>query len=339
MTKCWLVFWLSVLMMPLQAECTGKFPNVITDICWECIFPIRIGGSKVTTGDDQEEERRGHFNFSGNGNLICMCPKPPLNQPTPGIRISFWEPLRLMDVTRHPYCLVNLGGIRLGNSQSVKDRGTVALTEGEGGLKNSFFQVHWYVFPVFYLFELLTDFVCMEKKAFDLAWLTEFDPLWNRDEWALLQNPEALLFGNPIAQGACAADCAKVSTTGYGFDPMFWCAGCHGSVYPFTGSIPAHITGVQATELAGIKFMAMMHRRGLLRAYLGSLDICKASVCPLIKKSMYRLQMLSPIPAPNVCAGLGKSDFLHPRNAQREIIHNSMNYGYLVWRRRECCLL
>jgi conjugal transfer pilus assembly protein TraU len=316
-----------VLTVPLHA-CSGKFPNIITDICWECIFPIRIGGQKVTQGDDTGGDDR---------QIMCICPKGPLKVPTPGLRISFWEPVRMMDVTRTPYCLVNLGGLQLVGGSSVKDRGTVSLTDGEGGLKNSFWQVHWYVFPVFYLFELLTDFVCVDKMAFDLAYLTEFDPLWNRDEWALLQNPEALVFANPLAQSACAADCAKAST-GTGLDTLFWCAGCHGSVYPFTGSVSAHMTGVQATELVGQKFMAMMHRRGLLRAYLGSLNICGPSVCPIIKKSMYRLQLLNPIPSPHQCTPLGRSDFIHPRNTQREIIHNSMNYGYLVWRRRECCL-
>ncbi len=328
-----MILWIIVFLFSgtslLQAECSGKFLNIISDICWECIFPIRIGAIKVASRDDAGGDNR---------NLICLCPKPPLHQPTPGIRLSFWEPVRLMDVTRHPYCLVNLGGLKLGSSSSVKDRGSVTLTEGEGGLKNSFLHVHWYVFPVFYLFELLTDFTCMEKQKFDLAWLTELDPLWNRDEWALMQNPEALLFGNLFAQGACAADCAKTAT-GWGLDSLFWCAGCHGSVYPFTGSIPTHMTGVQATELAGIKFMAMMHRRGLLRAYLGSQNICGASLCPIIKKSMYRLQMLNPLPSPNSCHSLGKSDFLFPRHTQREILHNSLNYGYLVWRRRECCLL
>lgn len=327
-----MIWWLWILFLfeisSLQAECVGRFPNIIFDICWECIFPIRVGAEKVTSGDDEKPN---------NTSIVCLCPKPPLNQPTPGIRISFWEPARMMDVTRHPYCLVNLGGFKLSSSSPLKDRGSVTLTEGDGGLKNSFFHVHWYVFPVFYLFELLNDFVCVEKQKFDLAWLTEFDPLWNRDEWALMQNPEALLFGNLIAQGACAADCAKTAT-GWGFDSLFWCAGCHGSVYPFTGSIPTHITGVQASELAGIKFMAMMHRRGLLRAYLGSRNICGASLCPIIKKSLYRLQMLNPVPAPNFCNGLGKSDFLFPRNFQREILHNSLNYGYLVWRRHECCL-
>ncbi len=324
--------WVSILCNGCMADCSGSFPNVVTDVCWECMFPIRVGGIKLSNG----EEGSGAPKRS-----VCLCPKPPINQPTPGIVISYFEPARMVDVTRHPYCLVNMGGVTLGgNHNSPKDRGTVALTDGEGGLKNSFFHVHWYVFPVFALFELLTDIICVENAKFDVAFITEFDPFWNRDELSLLTNPEAILFGNPIAQGACALECVKTSF-GFGMDSLFWCAGCHGGIYPFTGSIASHISGVQATELIVTKFMAHLHRSGLLNAYYGGANTCKAWPCPIIKKSMYKLQMLNPVPATKTenCVPIGRSDFLHSRHAQREIIQNSMNYGYLIFRRRECCFL
>ena len=299
-----------------KADCSGKFPHPVTDVCWECMFPIRVGGVKLSNGEEANAPKRS----------VCVCPKPPLNQPTPGFVVSYFEPARMVDVTRHPYCLVNLGGLVLGSQRnSPKDRGTVALTEGEGGLKNSFFHVHWYVFPVFALFELLTDIVCVENTNFDVAFLTEFDPFWNRDELSLLLNPEAILFGNPIAQAACAADCTKASF-GFGFDSLFWCAGCHGSIYPFTGSVAAHVSGVQATELIVTKFMAHLHRAGLLNVYYGGANTCKAWPCLIIKKSMYKLQMINPVAATDKCMPIGRSDFLHQRHAQREIIQNSMNY-------------
>lgn len=311
-----------------DADCSGKFPNVITDVCWECMFPIRVGGVKLSNGEEANAPKRS----------FCMCPKLGIPN-VPGIVVSYFEPARMVDVTRHPYCLVNLGGLVLGSQRnSPKDRGTVALTEGEGGLKNSFFHVHWYVFPVFALFELLTDIVCVENTKFDVAFLTEFDPFWNRDELSLLLNPEAILFGNPIAQGACIADGTKASF-GFGFDSLFWCAGCHGSIYPFTGSVSAHVSGVQATELIVTKFMAHLHRAGLLNAYYGGANTCKAWPCLIIKKSMYKLQMINPVAATDKCMPIGRSDFLHQRHAQREIIQNSMNYGYLIFRRRECCFM
>lgn len=320
----WMV-WAQVAM----PECTGKFPNIISDICWECMFPIRVGGVKLSSGEEASASRAS----------VCICPKPPLNQNTPGIVISYFEPVRMVDVTRVPYCLVNLGGVTLGGDDNTnpKSRGTVSLTQGEGGLKNSFFHVHWYIFPVFALFELFTDMLCFENAKFDVAFMTEYDPLWIRDELSFILNPEAILFGNPIAQAACAADCAKASV-GFALDSMFWCAGCHGSVYPFTGSVPSHVSGVQATELIVTKFIAHLHRVGLLNKYYGP-NPCKSFPCPIIAKSMYKLQMLNPVPSTQKCPPIGRSDFIHPRHPMREIIEGSMNYGYLIFRRRECCFL
>ncbi len=317
------LMWVQVAM----PECTGKFPNIISDICWECMFPIRVGGVKLSSSGEEA---------NGNKRSLCLCPKPPFGQPTPGIVVSYFEPVRMVDVTRVPFCLVNLGGMTLGRDDNTnpKSRGTVNLTQGEGGIKNSFFHVHWYVFPVFALFELFTDMLCFDNAKLDIAFMTEIDPLWNHDEMALILNPEAILFGNPIAQLACSVDCAKASF-GFGIESMFWCAGCHGSVYPFTGSIPTHISGVQATELTVTKFMAHLHRLGLLNRYYG--NPCKSLPCPIIAKSMYKLQMLNPVAATNKCPPIGRSDFIHPRHSMREIIEGSMNYGYLIFRRRECC--
>lgn len=315
------------------ANCSGNFPNIITDICWECVFPIKIGNINITPGYDDGSEP--------DGSPICMCPNPALaNAPTPGIKIQFWEPARMLDVTRAPFCLVNLSGIRLGNSSSLRDRGAAALPTGEG-LDKSFYHVHWYVFPVFYVFELLMDFACVDKGQIDLLHLSEFDPFYSNDEFSLLQNPEAVLFGNIVAQAACAADCLKSSLSKEGgYDSMFWCAGCHGGIYPFTGSIPATVTSVQATELLVTKFIAKMHRYGLLYAYVGRGAECQKQFAPIIKKSMYRLQMLNPVPSTDRgCFPLGKSDFWHPRHNTREIMQGSNNYGYLIWRKRQCCLL
>ena len=32
----------------VQSKCVGKFANPITDICWSCLFPITIGGLRVS---------------------------------------------------------------------------------------------------------------------------------------------------------------------------------------------------------------------------------------------------------------------------------------------------
>ena len=159
--ELFLIFLL--LISPSKAgKCNGRFVNPVSDICWSCMFPIKIGGIRMSpAGEDTDGER----------NFFCTCGSPV---PRVGIQISFWEPVRLIDVTRNKFCLVNMGGIILGGS-SVKGHDTVDKGTS-GGRKRSFYQVHYYIYPVIYWLELLTDFVCIERSKFDVAYITEFDP-------------------------------------------------------------------------------------------------------------------------------------------------------------------
>ena len=91
-----------------------------------------------------------------------------------------------------------------------------SFTRADGdSASSSFYQAHFYLNPVLYWLEVLLDFPCLENGAFDLAYLTEVDPLWNDDELTLILNPEAVLFANPLALAACAADCVA-ATLGFG---------------------------------------------------------------------------------------------------------------------------
>ena len=93
----------------LQAGvCNGKFLNPITDVCWKCIFPLTIMGVKINSG--------GGPDVKTSRSPICFCPGKKTKIPTPGIPISFWEPVRLVDVTRIPLCLISMGGVKLGSN-------------------------------------------------------------------------------------------------------------------------------------------------------------------------------------------------------------------------------
>ncbi len=310
----------------LQAECTGRWVNPLTDICWSCLFPITIGGVRVTpSGEDTPNP----------STFLCTCPlsTPPYRRI--GLPVSFWEPVRLVDVTRTPYCLVTMGGISLMN-KGAQGHGGVANNHGNRQ-RHSFYHVHWYIYPLIYWLELLTDFVCLEKASFDVAYMTELDPLWNDDETAFILNPEALLFGNPIAQAACAADCVKASS-GFSFDHLFWCGGCQGSLYPFSGTLTAHGGGVQASLLMTQRLMAKLHRQGMLYGYVGSEGLCDKYPMPIIQKSQYKTQMVYPTPstASGQCHPLGRSETLWATG--QEYPYQGEDFGYLIWRKRQCCL-
>lgn len=299
--------------------CQGRFVNPITDICWSCLFPITIGPVTISRGGEDTK------NIS---QFPCVC------NLIPGIPVGFWEPVRLVDVTRIPFCLVNMGGISLAG-ESAKGKGG----PGKGhGLKQSFYQIHWYIYPLIYWMELLTDFVCLEQSSFDVAYLSEFDPLWNDDAATAILEPESAVFGNLLAQGACAVECAATST-GLGRGDLFWCAGCQGGLYPMTGHVANHVGGVQASMLIIQRLIAKFHRLGLLKGTMGNGAKCRSYYMPLFNKSQYKMQMTYPIPwtkAPGACHPLGRTDVI--QGSGMNYPYKGEDFGYLIWRKRSCCI-
>lgn len=306
------------------ATCHGKFMNPVTDICWSCAFPMTIAGAKMSTMDQEDT--------SNPGRAVCTCSNPP----KVGLNVGYWEPVRLVDVTRTPYCLVALGGVEL-------DPGIRAPRGGpehsEYQAHGSFYQVHWYTNPILYWLEVLLDFPCLEQGSLDIAYLTEVDPLWNDDELTAIINPDAVLFGNPLAVAACAADCVAASA-GFPLSSLFWCGGCQGNIYPLDGNVATHIGGVQASSLLVQRMAAKMHRQGLTWSGYGAEGSCGYFYQPIMDKSQYKFQMVYPVPqttkiAGRCCQPFGRTTVLW--GAGKEFPVKGEDFAYQVFRKRNCC--
>lgn len=313
---------LALFFLLIAIRSYGDMVNPITDVCWECILPITIGGINVTPKVKD---------FTSYNTVICACPGTP---PKIGIPITFWEPARMIDVTRHPYKLVGLGGIQIGK-ESLKSRGSVSLIS-ENPSYTSFYHVHYYVYPILHLLQILTDFDCIEREALDVAYLSEFDPLYSDERLLNIFNPEAFLFSSQLAHLSCMADCF-LSSLDKPTDKLFWCAGCQGSLYPFVGHVAHHRGALQASSLLVHRCLARLHRMGIVKGY-GEGDFCGASVMPIIKKSLYKTQIVRPIPQTSGnCHALGKSDQLwgigksYPGKGEDDFV-------YLIWTKKQCCL-
>lgn len=330
-----------VILLPFlvtaNVTCKGKFVNPLTDICWSCLLPISIGN--INFGKGMLPKQRDTKNPSSP---VCMCIKA--NIPVPGISVGFWEPVRLVDVTRTPYCMTNLGGIQMGSD--MKRISSYNRSYESQPKHDSFYHLHYYIYPLIYWLELITDFACLEQHTFDVAYMSEFDVTWNDEKVQSLLNPEAILFGSHIAQAACALDCGA-STVDLPLNSMFWCAGCWGNLYPFSGANADHIGGVQNSSLLTYRILAKMHRIGLAREtstdentnITGGGKLCRKSLALKIKKSQYKLQMVNPKSTTSSigCWPLGLSDLLY--SSFKEYPYDGQDFGYLIWRKKNCCAL
>ncbi|MBB4860537.1 conjugal transfer pilus assembly protein TraU [Novosphingobium chloroacetimidivorans] len=324
-------FWLTASAASAQvpARCTGKFVNPITDVCWGCLFPLSIGALKIWPSDRADTD---------NPNLpICFCGSPI---PRVGVAAGFWEPVRLIDVTTKPFCFPNLGGVKLSPGFQVGNGYVSSSSQIGGRAQNTAkYHVHYYVYPLLYWMEILADFLCFEQASFDIAYMTEIDPLWQEDALTTIINPEAVIFSHPLAQAACAADCVA-STAKLPLDALFWCSGCNGSMYPMNGNVGANVGMEQSTRLAAERMIYKMHRQGLAWGTMGSKGLCNKYVMPILKKQQYRLQMVNPSPMVSgreACAPIGTSTILPQTGRVYPVIGEDV--GYLLWRKRNCCVL
>lgn len=330
MRKLHLVFACCLLVLTFTREsqagvCQGAFANPITDICWSCMFPMTIGGIPIASMDQEDTPNPGGF--------ACAC----FNPLVVGLKTSFWEPVRRVDVTRTPYCFVSLGGVKL-------DPG-IRAAEGEvrqqGDLtRQSHWQAHWYVDPILYWMEVILDNPCMESGWFDLAYLTEVDPTWNDDELTMLLNPETFLFGNPVAQAACAGDCV-LSSASFGSNALFWCAGCNGSIYPFNGHVQAHVSLVQASSLIAQRMTAKLHREFLMWGTSGDDGLCGIYPMPVMDKTQYKYHMLYPIPQTDkdmnrCCQPFGRTTAVW--GSGKSYPYAGEDFAYMIFRKKNCCL-
>ncbi|MCD4754676.1 MAG: TraU family protein, partial [Deltaproteobacteria bacterium] len=139
-----------------------------------------------------------------------------------GITIAFWEPARLVETVKDPYCFPALG-MKMENNSSADLSGCTSSMGNEESM-TTFAQAHYYIFPAWRMLEERVNDYCFEESGSDLAYITEVDALWNDDLLSALITPEAYLFANLRLQLLCIAD--SVSANAWlPLAPLFWCMG------------------------------------------------------------------------------------------------------------------
>jgi conjugal transfer pilus assembly protein TraU len=324
--RAWLVAVVFLCSCIASAKtCTGHFVNPITDVCWRCLFPLSIGNTKIVGSSLPDTDNAS--------SPIGVCPAE-LGVRV-GLNIGFWEPFALVDVTDTPYCLVNLGGtkLNLGLKQSRGGRHVVG-----NGQHRAFFHVHWYKYPLINWLNLITSVGCLQKGDFDIAYLTELDPTWQDSEMSFVLSPESVLFGNPIAASACSADALSSTLTNKPVDKLFWCAGAQGTHYPISGHVNASVSPVQTALLLTERMNYKMHREYLVSdSSPRTGEICHEHHYPAIPKSRYRYEMVNQVPDGRHCYPSGHSTLSWEAGKIKTQMPDQ--YGFLVWRKRNCTFL
>jgi conjugal transfer pilus assembly protein TraU len=302
-------------------------PRMITDICWDCIFPIRIAGIPLVAGS------RGIPSRAGN-QVGCFC-RDGLGVPRPGLAVGMWAPSKLIELVRAPGCSPALGGLLLPGFDPLF-RGTLGdATFNQGDA--SFWHYHTWSFPVLAMLELFVEAECMAggMHDFDLLYISELDPTWSDSGLAFFANPEAAILADPIVQAACAAD-AAAANLGRPVDELFWCAGSWGGLYPFVGTYNSPTSPVRVTSLLAARALAAQHRRGLAWRTMGNDAMCRGVIDPMLPKSQYRMSMVFPLPEARGNHVIGESTFLW--GEWRNVPGRGPDPVYIIWRWTDCCM-
>jgi conjugal transfer pilus assembly protein TraU len=318
---CIFVFTLLVSSTPvLAAPCKGKFVNPL-NICWRCLFPLTIGDMAVVHGKLKDTPN----------------PKSPIGicSNRIGLNIGYWEPFALAETSSTPYCLVNLGGLKL--NLGIK-QGQGGKYPTQNGLNHAFYHVHWYKYPLIAWLNFFTASTCFEGGDFDVAYMTELDPTWRDSSMSFVLHPEAMLFANPVAQASCALDSASLVAGQLPQDKLFWCAGAHGSLYPYDGHTLSATSPVQASLLLIERLNFKLHREHLIEESIPNQnDACTPKRPVVVPKSRYRFEMVNQVVDGKACYPFGYPTLRFEAGKIKP--HTASQYGFLLWRKRNCTYL
>lgn len=301
--------------------------KLFSDICWDCMFPIKVAGVAFGSGDVPEDSV---------SDRTCSC-DDNLGVPHPGFVTGMWEPARVIEVVRGSGCSPSLGGVRLPLSD-IRKQGTGGKSKKISAQEGAFYQYHYFAFPLLVMLELFMDESCSVDgySDFDLMYFSEVDPTWNNEQLAFFTHPEAAAVANPVAISACSTD-AVAATAGKPQDKMFWCAGSWGQLYPFSGHHSATGSFAQNTNLIATRAVASIHRRGLARRTIGKDSLCKGTVAPMLPKSQYKLNFFFPTPEAQSSHLIGENDAKW--GANRKIPGAGEDAVLILSRYNDCCVV
>lgn len=309
-------------MPTAQAACTDRtMINPVSDIAWDCIFPMSIGGFPIDYGEHPPDQPSTQF--------FCQCTGQGIYGL--GFMVGFWEPARMIDTVSDAWCFPSLG-----MSINAPTSGYGYSRDGSLATRRdylAFQHYHYYVMPVWAVMDMFTDIPCIsDETEFDLAMVSEVRPDWHDDLTAAQLYPETALMAFPGTVLACAAD-AVAATFQKPIDALYWCMGGWGTTYPMSGHIEATDYVTANAGIAG-KAMYVQARTGLLSDR--AVNYCGSTPLPVWIKSHWRIQETDPV-VDNRCHAIGHPGLLWTK--RKNPVGKQDNFSWMLFRKVSCCVV
>jgi conjugal transfer pilus assembly protein TraU len=303
--------------------CNNTMFNPVTDVPWNAIFPLRVGGIAVKQNRDLPDTNEGR-----SGSPMCACTNA--TETYLGLKASFYQLDTMAEVVRTPYCSPTVG-----TAFSSLDNGYHGGTNSmKTDSPKTFKQVHWLRFPVFDIVGMLTDSSCIKHgEGFDYLMFSELDPTHNKSYLAAVLDPRVFLFASPPFDLVCSASRGIAMLPGEiltgAFNSLFWC--CFENVYSLTGD-KNNSADTESSVAIASKTLYKLSSTGLHMDLTS--NVCQPTVRPFWKKGDYRWALAKPVTMskPIICDTPG---FLWDGN--KNYPYKEGNYLWLLFQKKICC--
>lgn len=322
--------------LPVEAKCSGKFINPLTDICWRCVFPLRFG-SAVVMGNDQDDSAS-----SNDNSLVCNCGPNWI-----GISTSFWEPSHMIDISTDPYCTPSLGGDIIGDVGFPADgRGGIQNMTEAPGQQEMFYHYVTYRNPILAAMQFLSDNPCIDHAPFDILDFSAVNPAWSDANLSAIFNPDSFLYGTlaAVLTGIPVGVCSTFDTRNVACLNLrrwsHWSVGFNGGTYPLQGTLATNSTLSASMNIAK-KAFTLQHRTLRVWGMSGSSGMCGYYPQPFLDDTDYKLSMTYPRAQTDpingkCCQPFGASTLLWGAGRTWPVTGEDMSY--MVFRKRDCCM-
>ena len=260
--------------------------KMITDVCWEGVFPLQIAGvtlfgkTRYAPGDRNTDRTCACSGDLSAGEL-----------PKVGVTTGYFAPKYLLTVTKKPYCFPELNGLELASQLGLTSRFNIGNEDNsdvdvESASNQSLWSWHLASFPLMHILETLNEFTCDRSGyvSYDLLWLSETLPHHYDSQLSAFLVPESILFASPLSLPFLPVDCVAASA-GSPIDELIMAQGCYGYTYPITGHTGAESNKVEAKSLIAHRALYFLSRIGMLERTMGEDAVCNARKMPFLKKS------------------------------------------------------